>query len=77
MALVMVVEDEVDMSNLIRDHLVAEGHEVEQAFDGRTALDVAQRRSRPGREQLGADLQRRVQVRVRIADSRGSIGTVH
>lgn len=45
MALVMVVEDEVDMSNLIRDHLVAEGHEVEQAFDGRTALAVAQRRS--------------------------------
>jgi len=41
----MVVEDEVDMSNLIRDHLVAEGHEVEQAFDGRTALAVAQRRS--------------------------------
>jgi DNA-binding response OmpR family regulator len=45
MALVMVVEDEVDMNNLIRDHLVAEGHEVEQAFDGRTALVVAQRRS--------------------------------
>jgi DNA-binding response OmpR family regulator len=45
MALVMVVEDEVDMSNLIRDHLVAEGHEVEQAFDGRTALAVAQKRS--------------------------------
>jgi DNA-binding response OmpR family regulator len=45
MALVMVVEDEVDMNNLIRDHLVAEGHEVEQAFDGRTALAVAQRRS--------------------------------
>jgi DNA-binding response OmpR family regulator len=45
MALVMLVEDEVDMSNLIRDHLVAEGHEVEQAFDGRTALALAQRRS--------------------------------
>jgi DNA-binding response OmpR family regulator len=45
MALVMVVEDEVDMSNLIRDHLIAEGHDVEQAFDGRTALVVAQRRS--------------------------------
>jgi DNA-binding response OmpR family regulator len=44
MALVVVVEDEVDMSNLIRDHLVAEGHEVEQAFDGRTALALAQRR---------------------------------
>jgi DNA-binding response OmpR family regulator len=45
MALVMVVEDEVDMNNLIRHHLVAEGHEVEQAFDGRTALVVAARRS--------------------------------
>ena len=44
MALVVVVEDEVDMNNLIRDHLVAEGHEVEQAFDGRTALALAQRR---------------------------------
>jgi len=44
MALVMVVEDEVDMNNLIRDHLRAEGHEVEQAFDGRTALVLAQRR---------------------------------
>jgi len=44
MALVLLVEDEVDMSNLIRDHLAAEGHEVEQAFDGRTALVLAQRR---------------------------------
>jgi DNA-binding response OmpR family regulator len=45
MALVLLVEDEVDMSNLIRDHLGAEGHEVEQAFDGQTALVLAQRRS--------------------------------
>jgi len=45
MALVLVVEDEVDMSNLIRDRLVAEGHEVAQAFDGRTALAVAHDRS--------------------------------
>jgi DNA-binding response OmpR family regulator len=45
LALVMLVEDEVDMSNLIRDHLVAEGHEVEQAFDGHTALAIAQQRS--------------------------------
>ena len=44
MALVMVVEDEADMNNLIRDHLVAEGHDVDQAFDGRTALALAQRR---------------------------------
>lgn len=33
------------MNNLIRDHLRAEGHEVEQAFDGRSALALAQRRS--------------------------------
>src|SRR5262245_25638415 len=32
------------MNNLIRDQLRAGGHEVEQAFDGRTALAVAQRR---------------------------------
>jgi DNA-binding response OmpR family regulator len=44
-ALVLVVEDEVDMNNLIRDQLRAEGHEVEQAFDGRTALVAAQRRT--------------------------------
>ena len=45
MALIVVVEDEVDMNNLIRDHLQAEGHEVEQAFDGRTALALASRRT--------------------------------
>src|SRR5262249_60871557 len=45
MALVLVVEDEVDMNNLLRDHLKAEGHEVEQAFDGRTALASVQRRT--------------------------------
>src|SRR5215468_4014724 len=44
MALVLVVEDEVDMNNLLRDHLKAEGHDVEQAFDGRTALALVQRR---------------------------------
>ena len=38
MALVLVVEDEVDLNNLIRDQLHAAGHEVEQAFDGRGAL---------------------------------------
>src|SRR5215472_13102172 len=46
MALVLVVEDEVDMNNLLRDHLKAEGHDVEQAFDGRTALASVQRRLR-------------------------------
>jgi DNA-binding response OmpR family regulator len=45
MALVLVVEDEVDMNNLIRDQLRSDGHEVEQAFDGRTALVTAQRRA--------------------------------
>ena len=44
MALVLVVEDEVDINNLVRDHLKADGHEVEQAFDGRTALALVQRR---------------------------------
>lgn len=45
MALILVVEDEAGINNLIRDHLIAEGHEVEQAFDGRTALTSAQRRT--------------------------------
>jgi len=45
MALVLVVEDEVDINNLLRDHLKAEGHDVEQAFDGRTALATVQRRT--------------------------------
>jgi len=44
MALVLVVEDEVDINNLVRDHLQADGHEVDQAFDGRTALALVQRR---------------------------------
>jgi len=44
-ALVLIVEDEVDINNLVRDHLKAEGHEVEQAFDGRTALALVQRRA--------------------------------
>ncbi len=33
------------MNNLIRDQLRSDGHEVEQAFDGRTALFTAQRRA--------------------------------
>lgn len=45
MALVLVVEDEVDINNLVRDHLKADGHEVDQAFDGRTALALVQRRT--------------------------------
>src|SRR5919199_1757020 len=43
MALVLVVEDEGDLNNLIRDQLLADGHVVEQAFDGRSALAKVQR----------------------------------
>ena len=38
MATILVVEDEVDINNLIRAHLEAEGHTVHQAFDGLTGL---------------------------------------
>src|SRR2546423_12166691 len=38
MGLVLVVEDEVDLNNLIRDQLVGAGHAVEQAFDGGSAV---------------------------------------
>ncbi len=41
MALVLVVEDEVDLNNLIRDQLVAEGHSVDQAFNGQAAVEAA------------------------------------
>ena len=47
MAQILVVEDEVALSDLIRSHLVKEGHRVEQAFDGRQALAAADR-GRPG-----------------------------
>jgi len=40
---VLVVEDEPDLNNLIRDQLRVEGHSVEQAFDGRTALAAVER----------------------------------
>ena len=43
MPLVLVVEDEVDLNNLIRDQLVAAGHSVEQAFDGSAALAAVER----------------------------------
>ena len=43
MARVLVVEDEADLNNLIRDQLRVEGHAVEQAFDGRAALAAAER----------------------------------
>lgn len=38
MALILVVDDEVDLNGLLRDQFRAEGHEVRQAFDGATAL---------------------------------------
>ena len=43
MARVLVVEDEVDICNLIRTHLEAEGHTVSQAFDGPEALAMVTR----------------------------------
>src|SRR3981081_3208098 len=45
MATILVVEDEVALCDLLRSHLEKEGHSVEQAFDGRQALDVADRTS--------------------------------
>ncbi|HLV99868.1 MAG TPA: response regulator transcription factor [Ktedonobacterales bacterium] len=38
MATILVVEDEKDLCNLIRNHLEGEGHTVYQAFDGPSAL---------------------------------------
>ena len=40
MAAILIVEDEVDLNNLIRSHLEAEGNAVRQAFDGPTALTL-------------------------------------
>ncbi|GER87730.1 DNA-binding response regulator [Dictyobacter vulcani] len=40
MARILVVEDELDICNLIRHELEAQGHQVYQAFDGQTALDI-------------------------------------
>jgi DNA-binding response OmpR family regulator len=37
-AIILVVEDEVDINNLIRSQLELEGHTVHQAFDGLTGL---------------------------------------
>jgi DNA-binding response OmpR family regulator len=41
LAQILVVEDEVALSDLIRSHLEKEGHRVEQAFDGMQALAAA------------------------------------
>jgi len=42
MAVILVVEDEIDLCNLIRTKLEAEGHSVLQAFDGTTALRLVE-----------------------------------
>ena len=44
MALVLVVEDEVDLCRVIRDRLVSDGHEVVVAYDGGSALKEVARR---------------------------------
>lgn len=43
MAAILVVEDEVDLCNVIRGQLEAEGHTVYQAFDGPSALALVER----------------------------------
>src|SRR3989441_3919891 len=42
MAAILVVDDEVDLCNLIRTKLEAEGHSVFQAFDGPAALRLVE-----------------------------------
>jgi DNA-binding response OmpR family regulator len=44
MPTILVVEDESDVNNLIRDHLIAEGYQVVQALDGPTALALVESR---------------------------------
>ena len=38
MARILVVDDELDLNNLVRDQLQAQGHQVVQAFDGGAAV---------------------------------------
>jgi DNA-binding response OmpR family regulator len=42
-ARILIVEDEVPLSDLVRSHLEKEGHGVDQAFDGNQALAAADR----------------------------------
>src|SRR5438105_1298562 len=42
MASILVVEDEIDICNLLRSELEAEGHTVFQAFDGNVALQLVE-----------------------------------
>lgn len=43
MARILIVEDEAALSDLIRSHLEKEGHQIEQAGEGRQALAAADR----------------------------------
>ncbi|HEV2967656.1 MAG TPA: response regulator transcription factor [Candidatus Dormibacteraeota bacterium] len=43
MAQILIVEDEISLSDLVRSHLEKEGHGVDQAFDGNQALAAADR----------------------------------
>lgn len=43
MAKILIVEDEVALSDIVRAHLDKQGHSVQQAFDGRDALAIADR----------------------------------
>jgi len=43
LARILIVEDEVSLSDLVRSHLEKEGHGVDQAFDGNQALAAADR----------------------------------
>jgi DNA-binding response OmpR family regulator len=43
MARILIVEDEVSLSDLVRSHLEKEGHAVDQAFEGHEALVTADR----------------------------------
>jgi len=45
MATVLLVEDERGLAGLIRSHLEADGHAVEQAFDGIQAIEIARQSS--------------------------------
>ena len=42
MGRILIVEDEVDLSNLLRTHLEQDGHTVVQAFDGPTGLTLVE-----------------------------------
>jgi DNA-binding response OmpR family regulator len=44
MSLVLVVEDEVDLSQVLRDRLVADGHDVVVAHDGAAAMQAVAKR---------------------------------